>query len=226
MVRSGETNFMDSATPLMGELVHLHDGALVLLVLILSLVAYLTVFFSYNDLCSRFTVSSHHLEVLWTITPPFILLFLLFPSLYLLYMFDDLGVCYLTVKVMGHQWYWSYEYSDFYDVEFDSYMIPSSDLVSGEFRLLEVDHRAVLPAMVNIRFLISSGDVIHSWSVPSLGIKSDAVPGRLNAMGCFVKYPGVYYGQCSEICGANHSFMPIVVEVTERADFCRWVRSV
>jgi cytochrome c oxidase subunit 2 len=133
--------------------------------------------------------------------------------------------CRLTIKTVGHQWYWSYEYSDFLNLEFDSYILPTEELNRGDFRLLDVDNRIVVPTETSVRLLITSADVIHSWAVPSLGIKTDAIPGRLNQIGFFIKYPGVYYGQCSEMCGANHSFIPIVLEAVAMKDFTSWLLS-
>jgi len=141
------------------------------------------------------------------------------PSLRLLYLLDEINDSALTLKVVGHQWYWSYEYSDFLDVDYDSYIIPFDDLSSGDYRLLEVDHRTVVPFSVDVRVLVSAADVLHSWTVPSLGVKADAVPGRLNQLSFFCSRSGVFYGQCSEICGANHSFIPIVVESVSIGDF-------
>lgn len=133
----------------------------------------------------------------------------------------------LTIKVVGHQWYWSYEYSDYQpaSIEFDSYMIPSSELRKGELRLLEVDNRLIVPIETEVRVLVTGGDVLHSFAVPALNVKIDAVPGRLNQTSFFLKRPGVFYGQCSEICGANHSFMPIVVEGVSLEKYMNWIES-
>lgn len=145
------------------------------------------------------------------------------PSLRLLYLLDEVNDPGLSIKAVGHQWYWSYEYSDFLDLEFDAYMVSTRDLDRGDYRLLEVDHRTVVPVGVDVRVLVTAADVLHSWTVPCLGVKADAVPGRLNQVRFFVSRAGVYYGQCSEICGANHSFMPIVIEAVDVRDFVEWV---
>lgn len=162
------------------------------------------------------------LEWVWTCIPALILLLLLYPSLLLLYCYDRPYITrpYLTFKAIGHQWYWSYEYSDFTyttdvltnPIKFDSYMIHQNDLALGEFRLLEVDRRIILPVGVCMRLITTSSDVLHSWSVSALGVKIDAVPGRLNQFWVVTDRPGTFYGQCSELCGVNHGFMPIVVE--------------
>nr|YP_010902175.1 cytochrome c oxidase subunit II [Lunella correensis]QHD20083.1 cytochrome c oxidase subunit II [Lunella correensis]QUV72908.1 cytochrome c oxidase subunit II [Lunella correensis]QYF08442.1 cytochrome c oxidase subunit II [Lunella correensis] len=222
----GQLGFQDAASPLMEQLIYFHDHAMLVLVLIISLVAYAAMALMTNSFLSRYVLEGQSIETIWTILPAVILVFLALPSLRLLYLLDEVGSCVLTIKSIGHQWYWSYEYSDFLNIEFDSYMVPSDELESGQFRLLEVDHRAVVPINADVRVLVTSADVIHSWAVPSLGVKADAVPGRLNQLSFFVKYPGVFYGQCSEICGANHSFMPIVLEAVEINDFMKWVVAV
>nr|YP_010415009.1 cytochrome c oxidase subunit II [Littoraria melanostoma]URW97531.1 cytochrome c oxidase subunit II [Littoraria melanostoma] len=219
----GQLGFQDAASPLMEELIFFHDHAMMILVMIISLVGYAALSLMLNKYTCRSLVEGQEIETIWTIIPAIILIFLALPSLRLLYLLDEVGDCSLTVKSIGHQWYWSYEYSDFLNIEFDSYMVPTNELESGDFRLLEVDHRVVLPTQTDIRVLVTSADVIHSWTVPSLGIKADAVPGRLNQLSFYIKYPGVFYGQCSEICGANHSFMPIVVEAVPLKNFMEWV---
>nr|YP_010241793.1 cytochrome c oxidase subunit II [Xenophora japonica]QTI82481.1 cytochrome c oxidase subunit II [Xenophora japonica] len=222
----GQLGFQDAASPLMEELIFFHDHAMMILVMIISLVGYAAISLMMSKYTCRSLVEGQEIETIWTIIPAVILIFLALPSLRLLYLLDEVGDCNLTLKSIGHQWYWSYEYSDFLSIEFDSYMIPTNELESGDFRLLEVDHRVVLPTETDIRVLVTSADVIHSWTVPSLGIKADAIPGRLNQLSFFIKYPGVFYGQCSEICGANHSFMPIVVEAIPLENFMQWVVNV
>jgi cytochrome c oxidase subunit 2 len=181
-----------------------------------------------TSISSPFTHSSV-LEIVWTIIPAFLLLLIAIPSFALLYSLDELIEPSLTLKVIGHQWYWSYEYSDYASLEggeslnFDSYMITTDDLVKGTFRLLEVDNRVLLPINSHIRILVTSADVLHSWAVPSFGIKVDACPGRLSQASLFLKREGVYYGQCSEICGVNHGFMPIVVKGVSTNDFISWI---
>ena len=219
----GQLGFQDAASPLMEELIFFHDHAIIILVIIISLVGYAAVSLMVNSLTCRSLVEGQEIETIWTIIPAVILVFLALPSLRLLYLLDEVGDCSLTLKSIGHQWYWRYEYSDFLSIEFDSYILPTEDLADGDFRLLEVDHRVVLPTETDIRVLVTSADVIHSWTVPSLGVKADAIPGRLNQLRFFIKRPGVFYGQCSEICGANHSFIPIVVEAIPLKEFINWV---
>nr|YP_009059447.1 cytochrome c oxidase subunit II [Aliger gigas]AIN37243.1 cytochrome c oxidase subunit II [Aliger gigas]QWL25114.1 cytochrome c oxidase subunit II [Aliger gigas] len=222
----GQLGFQDAASPLMEELIFFHDHAMMILVMIISLVGYAALSLMMSKYTCRSLVEGQEIETIWTVVPAVILVFLALPSLRLLYLLDEVGDCNLTVKSIGHQWYWSYEYSDFLNIEFDSYMVPTNELEKGDFRLLEVDHRVVLPTQTDIRVLVTSADVIHSWTVPSLGVKADAIPGRLNQLSFFIKYPGVFYGQCSEICGANHSFMPIVVEAIPLENFMEWVVNV
>lgn len=222
----GQLGFQDAASPLIEELIFFHDHAIMILIIIISLVGYAALSLIMNKYTCRSLVEGQEIETIWTIVPAIILVFLALPSLRLLYLLDEVGNCRLTVKRIGHQWYWSYEYSDFSNIEFDSYIIPTNELEPGDFRLLEVDHRVVLPTQTDVRVLVTSADVIHSWTVPSLGVKVDAIPGRLNQLGFFIKYPGVFYGQCSEICGANHSFIPIVVEAVPLKNFIEWVINV
>nr|AQP27951.1 cytochrome c oxidase subunit 2 [Dicuspiditermes nemorosus] len=163
------------------------------------------------------------IETVWTIAPAIILVFIAIPSLRLLYLMDEIHSPVMTLKAVGHQWYWSYEYSDFTKLEFDSYMIQQEDQQINTFRLLDTDNRIVLPMNSPIRLIVTAADVLHSWTVPSLGVKTDATPGRLNQVSFSINRPGLLYGQCSEICGANHSFMPIVVESVSTNQFINWV---
>nr|YP_448769.1 cytochrome c oxidase subunit II [Phanogenia gracilis]AAY51827.1 cytochrome c oxidase subunit II [Phanogenia gracilis] len=220
-----QLGFQDASSPLMEELIYFHDYILIVLVLITVVVFYglfSLLFISFTD---RFFLESQGLETVWTIVPAFILVFIAFPSLQLLYLIDEINDPCLTIKVIGHQWYWSYEYTDYCDLDFDSYMVSLSDLSTGFPRLLEVDNRVVVPVQNSVRVLVSSSDVLHSWAVPSLGVKMDAVPGRLNQLTFLSPRSGVFYGQCSEICGANHSFMPIVIESVPFNVFENWVFS-
>jgi len=176
----------------------------------------------------RFTHSTL-LEIVWTIIPAIILVLIAVPSFALLYSLDEILDPQITLKIVGHQWYWSYEYSDYLTSAsdegfgFDSYLLGVDDLTPGAFRLLEVDNRVVLPVNTHIRLLVSAADVLHSWSVPSFGIKVDACPGRLSQASLFLKREGVFYGQCSEICGINHGFMPIVVKSVSISEYLAWL---
>nr|WNS59354.1 cytochrome c oxidase subunit 2 [Hyocrinidae sp.] len=215
--------FQDASSPLMEELVYFHDYVLIILVLVTVVVFYglFSLIFIFST--DRFFLNSQALETVWTIVPAFILVFVAFPSLQLLYLIDEINDPCLTIKAIGHQWYWSYEYTDYCNLDFDSYMVSVDNISIGFPRLLEVDNRVVVPMNNSIRVLVSSSDVLHSWAVPSLGVKMDAVPGRLNQITFLTSRSGVFYGQCSEICGANHSFMPIVIESVPFNFFELWV---
>nr|YP_009590152.1 cytochrome c oxidase subunit II [Piranga roseogularis]QBM09919.1 cytochrome c oxidase subunit II [Piranga roseogularis]QBM09932.1 cytochrome c oxidase subunit II [Piranga roseogularis] len=221
MANHSQLNFQDASSPIMEELMGFHDHALMVALAICSLVLYLLTHTLTEKLTSN-TVNAQVIELVWTILPAMVLIMLALPSLRILYMMDEINEPDLTLKAIGHQWYWTYEYTDLKDLTFDSYMIPTADLPLGHFRLLEVDHRVVVPMNSTIRVIVTADDVLHSWAVPSLGVKTDAVPGRLNQTSFLASRPGVFYGQCSEICGANHSFMPIVVESTPLPDFENW----
>nr|YP_009827426.1 cytochrome c oxidase subunit II [Hermissenda emurai]QIV24372.1 cytochrome c oxidase subunit II [Hermissenda emurai] len=207
---------MDPSSPVQGEMYLFHDHGLVLLLGISTFVGFVGVKLIMNTMTSRTVVEAQTLETLWTILPAFLLIWLALPSLRLLYLLDEQTGEGLILKATGHQWYWSYEIGD--QVSFDSYMVPTADLEVGESRLLEVDNRATVPYLMETTVIATSADVIHAFALPSMGVKMDAVPGRLNSFSMFVEKPGVYYGQCSEICGANHSFMPIVVEAVKLGD--------
>nr|YP_009828726.1 cytochrome c oxidase subunit II [Hemerobius japonicus]QJC58958.1 cytochrome c oxidase subunit II [Hemerobius japonicus] len=218
-------SLQNSASPLMEQLIFFHDHTLLILTMITILVSYLMITLFFNKFTNRFLLEGQTIEVIWTILPAITLIFIALPSLRLLYLLDEIDNPAITLKTIGHQWYWKYEYSDFLNVEFDSYMIPTNDLNMNEFRLLDVDNRTVLPMNSQIRILVTAADVLHSWTVPALGIKIDATPGRLNQTSFFINRPGLFFGQCSEICGANHSFMPIVIESIPMNNFITWIKS-
>nr|AGI78544.1 cytochrome c oxidase subunit II [Brachionus koreanus] len=222
----GQFNLQEGMSTIMELLNYFHDYMMTFLILILSFVTYLFAFVILSPRLDKYTVDSHVLETIWTIVPMLILLFMAFPSLYLLYLMEDVSNPSLTVKVVGHQWYWEYQYSNsWFNYSFDSYMVyEKSD--APLFHALDVDNRLVLPTNANILFLITSADVLHSWTVPTLGIKADAIPGRLNYLSTITPYSGVYYGQCSEICGSNHSFMPIVLEFVPMENYLDYVSTV
>nr|YP_010397697.1 cytochrome c oxidase subunit II [Rasbora bankanensis]UQJ78857.1 cytochrome c oxidase subunit II [Rasbora bankanensis] len=222
MAHPTQLGFQDAASPVMEELLSFHDHALMIVFLISTLVLYIIVAMVSTNLTNKFILDSQEIEIVWTMLPAIILILIALPSLRILYLMDEINDPHVTVKAMGHQWYWSYEYTDYFNLGFDAYMVPTQELNQGEFRLLETDYRMVIPQESPIRILVSAEDVLHSWAVPSLGVKMDAVPGRLNQTAFIVLRPGVFYGQCSEICGANHSFMPIVVEAVPLKTFEHW----
>lgn len=223
---SFQYGFQDSASFLHEEVIYLHNHIMQYAALIIGLVGVLlfTALYRSNGAISyRFMVHGTTLEVIWTIAPAIILILIGVPSFKLLYLQDEIIDAALTIKAIGRQWYWSYEYSDYTNngdsITYDSYMIPTADLNEGDTRLLEVDNRITLPIDTNTRIVTTASDVIHSFAVPSLGVKVDAVPGRLNATSTQIDRPGTFYGQCSEICGYGHGFMPIVVEAVTMQDY-------
>nr|YP_010570381.1 cytochrome c oxidase subunit II [Mobula alfredi]AGW31624.1 cytochrome c oxidase subunit 2 [Mobula birostris]AIZ03225.1 cytochrome c oxidase subunit II [Mobula birostris]AOY35952.1 cytochrome c oxidase subunit II [Mobula alfredi]UZG65783.1 cytochrome c oxidase subunit II [Mobula alfredi] len=222
MAHPSQLGFQDAASPVMEELLHFHDHTLMIVFLISSLVLYVIVATVSTKLTNKYILDSQEIEIVWTIVPAIILISIALPSLRILYLMDEINDPHITIKALGHQWYWSYEYTDYQDLEFDSYMVQTEDLSPGQFRLLEVDHRMVVPMQSPIRVLVTAEDVLHAWTVPALGVKIDAVPGRLNQTAFIISRPGIFYGQCSEICGANHSFMPIVVESVPLEHFESW----
>nr|UHA55361.1 cytochrome c oxidase subunit II [Ancylis unculana] len=218
-------NLQNSASPLMEQIIFFHDHTLVILIMITILVGYLMISLFFNSYINRFLLEGQMIEMIWTILPAITLIFIALPSLRLLYLLDELNNPLITLKSIGNQWYWSYEYSDFNNIQFDSYMIPQNEMNNFNFRLLDVDNRIIIPMNNQIRIMVTATDVIHSWTVPSLGVKIDANPGRLNQTNFFINRPGIFYGQCSEICGANHSFMPIVVESISIKNFINWINN-
>jgi cytochrome c oxidase subunit 2 len=230
-----QLGFQDPATPIMEGIINFHNHIMFFLTAIGVMVFWLLArcLIIYNaetntDKIDNFTHATT-VEIVWTIVPAIILMIIAVPSFALLYSMDEMLDPAVTLKVVGHQWYWSYEYSDYATLEggeslnFDAYMIATEDLTHGSFRLLEVDNRVILPVNTHIRVLVTAADVLHSWAVPSFGIKVDACPGRLSQASLFIKREGTYYGQCSEICGVNHGFMPIVVKGVSVDNFVTWI---
>ncbi len=222
-----QLSFQNPATDLMGSVVGLHNIILIVMTLVTLFVLFLLFYVSFRFSAKRNPIPStttHNtvVEVLWTAIPIVILVVLAIPSFKLLYQQEKSENYDMTVKVIGHQWYWEYEYPDHGDFYFESYMVQEQDLEEGDLRLLTVDNPLVIPANKNIQILITAGDVLHSWAVPSMGLKTDAVPGRLNETWVNVKEPGIYRGQCSEICGSGHGFMPVVVKVLPEREFIAW----
>nr|AKS04010.1 cytochrome c oxidase subunit 2 [Spadella cephaloptera] len=212
-------NLKDANSPLMEQLGYFHDWVMLLVIGITCMTLGVLVtklpFPSYTNTNLK---EDQQLEFSWTVLPGLVLLLIGVPSLRILYMLDEIGNPLVTLKVVGHQWYWSYEYSDMEDLEFDSYM------TKGETpRLLSSDHHVVMPVSTPARVIVTAADVLHSWTLPTAGIKADCVPGRLNQLMVLFDRPGVFYGQCSEICGSNHSFMPITMDILSKGKFLAWL---
>jgi cytochrome c oxidase subunit 2 len=230
---SWQMGFQDPATPVMQGIIDLHHDIMFFMFVILVFVVWMLSRTLYHFHQSRNPIPEKiihgtTIEIAWTVAPSLILVLIAIPSFALLYSMDEVVDPAVTIKAIGHQWYWSYEYSDYNQsdeqgIAFDSYMIPEDELELGQLRLLEVDNRVVVPVNTHVRMIMTSADVLHSWAVPSLGVKTDAVPGRLNQTPIFIKREGVFYGQCSELCGANHAFMPIVVEAVSLDNYISWV---
>nr|ANA11071.1 cytochrome c oxidase subunit II [Arion rufus] len=214
-----QINLMDPSSYIMTQMNLFHDHAMILLVGIFVFVILMGVSLLKNKFHGRLVHEAQTLEIIWTIVPALLLVWLALPSLRLLYLMDEHPQSSNTLKAVGHQWYWSYELPAKDNLMLDSYMLPESSLESGQYRLLEVDNRPAVPYSFDTMIITTSSDVIHAWALPSLGIKMDAVPGRLNSMNINPFVPGIFYGQCSEICGANHSYMPIVLEAISMEDF-------
>nr|YP_004733174.1 cytochrome c oxidase subunit II [Abidama producta]ACT36220.1 cytochrome c oxidase subunit II [Abidama producta] len=212
----------DAMSPLMEQLIFFNDHTMMILIMIIMIVSYMMINIMNNKFMNRYLLEGQMIELIWTILPAITLIFIALPSMKLLYLMDEMNEPSISMKTIGHQWYWSYEMSDFKNIEFDSYMKTYEN--NNQFRLLDVDNRTILPFNTQIRLMVTSMDVIHSWTIPSLAIKIDAVPGRLNQASMFLSRPGLMFGQCSEICGTNHSFMPIMIESINMKTFMNWLK--
>lgn len=215
-------NLQNRNSPIIEQLIFFHDYSLVILIIIISLVGYLINLLLFNLFINKYFLSGQLIEIIWTVFPAVILLFVAFPSLQLLYLLDEINTPLISLKTIGHQWYWQYEYSNFLNLEFDSYILKNKNL---KFRLLNVDNLILFPNNSQIRVLTTATDVIHSWTIPRLGVKIDASPGRLNQTNFFINRLGLFFGQCSEICGANHSFIPIILERSTLKNFLNWIKN-
>lgn len=221
-----QIGLQDSISPVLEEFIYFHDFTNIILVFILTFSGVVILRTFFNKIIHKSLLERQTIERIWTLIPALILVQIALPSLVLLYTLEEnsraIGV---TLKVLAHQWYWSYELPQAFNANegFDRYIIKPVDCNLGEFRLLETDNRVPLPSQTPLRVLITSEDVLHSWAIPSLGLKVDAVPGRLNQLLTEINVVGVFYGQCSEICGANHRFMPITLESIKFQD---WVKLV
>jgi cytochrome c oxidase subunit 2 len=227
--RPWQLNFQPAASPVMDMIESLHDLLLFIIVAISAFVLALLAYACVRYRASRSPVPSRRthnsvLEIAWTAIPVLILVVIAIPSFKLLYFMDRVANPEMTLKAIGHQWYWSYEYPDNGNFTFDANMVADQDLQEGQPRLLAVDNRVVLPVDADVRVLTTATDVIHSWAVPALGVKMDAIPGRVNETWLRIERPGIYYGQCSELCGDYHGFMPIEIEALSKEDFEAWTK--
>ena len=226
--RPWQLGLQDAATPVMERIVNFHDALLVVISVIVAFVLALLLYviFRFNEKRNPTPSRTAHntlIEVLWTALPVIILIGITIPSIRLIWYADRTQDADMTIKAIGHQWYWSYEYPDNGNFTFDALLVPDSDLQPGQLRLLETDNRIVLPIDTNIRLLVTATDVIHSWAIPAFGVKLDTVPGRVNETWMRITREGTYYGQCSELCGIGHGYMPIAVEAVSKPAFDAWV---
>lgn len=227
--------FQDAGTSMMRGVIELYNNVMYYVIIILLVVVWMMI----SGILGKSPLErvkrgeekneiwgdkSSYLEIIWTVTPALVLIGIAWPSFKLLYLMDEVMDPEITLKAIGNQWYWGYEYSDYEpSIKFDSYMKDSSDLENGELRLLEVDNRVVLPALSRVRVIVTASDVLHSWAIPSLGIKTDAIPGRLNQVSLLLDREGIYYGQCSELCGVQHMGMPIAIEGVSEDKYIGWL---
>lgn len=228
---NGEMGFQPAASPMKQQMIDFHDGTLMpiitaISVFVMFLLLYVMVRFNAkaNPVPSK-TTHNTILEAAWTIVPVAILLWMVIPSMRILYFADRTHEADMTLKITGHQWYWEYDYQDHGDINFVSNLVDEKKLKQGQLRLLSTDNPIVLPVDTNIRLLITAADVIHAWAIPSFGVKLDAVPGRMNETWVRIDKEGTFYGQCSELCGTNHGFMPIEVHAVSKAEFAKWVHA-
>lgn len=212
----GTVYFQNGVSPVMEQMIFFHDHTIIIMIMVIILVGYILVNSWFNKSYNLGLFEGQGLERFWTVLPAIFLIFIAFPSLRLLYLIEEREFYEITVKVIGHQWFWSYEYRDLNLRSFDSYMLMEDERI---VRLLNVDNSLILPFRTNVRIIVSREDVIHSWTIPALGVKADAIPGRLNQISLIFNRIGIFSGQCSEICGANHSFMPIMISVIPRLKF-------
>lgn len=231
-----QLRFQDAASEIMFKIHILRDQIMFYIILILSVLIWLIskIIINFNSnkkiISHKFSTRGTLIETIWTIVPVIILLFIAFPSFKLLYLTDEVLNPQITLKIIARQWFWTYQYSDYFhkneeSLTFDSFMVNISDLEKGDFRLLEVDNKIVLPVGCHIRIIVTSGDVIHCWTIPSLGVKLDAIPGRLNQASFIINRTGLFFGACSEICGAQRGYMPINLQSVKLSSYISWINS-
>ena len=224
-----QLSFQEPATDLMSDIISFHSYILMpiitgISILVLFLLLYIA--FRFNSSRNQTASNTTHntlVEVLWTVIPVILLIIIAIPSFRLLYVSETIPKADLTIKAIGNQWYWSYEYPDYGDIAFDANMLNDDELSDPKLRLLETDTQIVVPVNKVVKLQITSNDVLHAWTIPAFGVKMDAVPGRLNETWFKANREGVFYGQCSELCGPKHAFMPINVNVVSEEEFEDWI---
>lgn len=228
MAKPWQLGLQDPVTPTAEKLYSFHNMLNIIIFAITFFVLGLLIYvvLKFNSKANPTPSKTTHnilIEVIWTAVPVLILVVIALPSLRVLYFMDRTEDADMTLKIIGHQWYWSYEYPDHGDFAFDSYLVEEEDLEDDQPRLLTVDNPVVVPVNTTIRLIMTSDDVMHNWAMPAFGVKMDTVPGRINETWMKVTKEGTYYGQCSELCGVNHGFMPITVKVVSKEEFAKWV---
>ncbi len=223
-----QMGFQEPATSLMERVIALNNFILILITAICILVLVLLVWcvFRYHESRNPTPSTTSHntlLEIIWTLIPVSIIISVAIPATHLLYYQERIPQTELTIKATGYQWYWGYEYPDHEGLSFDALMLAEEELPPNKPRLLSTDNVVVVPVDTNIRLLVTAGDVLHSWAMPAFGVKIDGVPGRINQVWFRANKEGTFYGQCSELCGRGHAFMPIELKVVSREAFKRWV---
>ncbi len=229
--RNWQLGLQEPASVTMERIDDFHDFVTIIatVIALFVMVLLLIVIFRFNEKANPKPSTTTHnllLEVLWTAVPVIILVVIAIPSFKLMYFADRVEDPDMTLKIIGHQWYWSYEYPDHGNFTFDANMVSEEEVAKDSKlkRNMDTDFRVVLPVGKKVQILMTADDVLHNWAVPAFGIKLDTVPGRLNETWVEINKPGVYYGFCSELCGVNHSYMPIVVEAVSPKDFEKWVK--
>lgn len=212
---------LNAYSPIIEQIIFFHDHIITIIIIIIIIVGYILTSIVFSSFTNRKLIERQNIEIIWTILPIFSLIFIAVPSLQVLYLTDESISPTISIKSIGHQWFWSYEYSDFFNEEINIYL----DVSNNIFRLLNSDNHLIIPINTYTRLIVSSYDVIHSWTIPSIRIKLDAVPGRLNQSSFILKRIGLLYGQCSEICGSNHRFIPIVIEIITQNNFIKWINN-
>ena len=224
-----QLSFQEPATDLMSDIISFHSYILMPIItgislLVLGLLLYIMFKFnSKRNVVASTTTHNTVIEILWTVIPVILLIIIAIPSFRLLYVSETIPKADLTIKAIGNQWYWTYEYPDYEDIVFDANMLLENELSDPKLRLLETDTQIVVPVNKVVKLQITSADVLHAWTIPAFGVKMDAVPGRLNETWFKANKEGIYYGQCSELCGPKHAFMPINVKVVSESEFNDWL---
>ncbi len=214
-------SFQDNASPSMEHILFFHDHAIIILTIVTVITLYLIISLIITKNFNKYITEGQEVETIWTLLPTLILIFIALPSLKTLYLIEDTKTPAITIKTTGHQWYWSYEYSSINSIETENFLTSSNTV-----RLLKTRDILYMPINTSVRILLTSADVIHSWALPSLGVKVDALPGRLNQLFLLSKRLGIYTGQCSEICGANHSFIPVIILVQNSNEFIKKIKTL